>query len=324
MTSTAVFLNEVIKLAISLTIALYEVSRQAPPSMPATSLFFSLSNAVFSGDSWKLALPAILYTVANSLQYIALSNLDAATFQVTYQLKFVLTAFFGLLLLRRNTPVRNWALLLFLAAGVALVQLPGQVEEPVVMKDERLHAHIPRSLEEWKAIGGAVTATFQKRSATYEGIQEDMLLEHPSLNDSVGLLASLGACVASAFATTSFEKVIRDSTVATSLWVRNVQLAIYSIFPALFIGVIFTDGETIANQGFFAGYSWVVWLTIGIQAVGGIGSAFSIAYADRTAKNSATGVSIVLSVLGSLALSDLQLSANVSISVGSTFSSFDN
>jgi UDP-sugar transporter A1/2/3 len=43
--------------------------------------------SVFSGDGWKLAIPAALYTLQNSLQYIAVSNLDAVHFQVLYQLK---------------------------------------------------------------------------------------------------------------------------------------------------------------------------------------------------------------------------------------------
>ena len=86
-TSTAVFLNEVIKLAVSLTIAMYDISRTLPPSTPATVLFEQLYNSVFSGDGWKLAIPATLYTLQNSLQYIAVSNLDAVHFQILYQLK---------------------------------------------------------------------------------------------------------------------------------------------------------------------------------------------------------------------------------------------
>ena len=34
-------------------------------------------------DTMKLSVPAILYTLQNNLQYIAVSNLDAATFQVS-------------------------------------------------------------------------------------------------------------------------------------------------------------------------------------------------------------------------------------------------
>lgn len=87
MASTAVFLNEVIKLALSLTITLYDISQTLPPSTPVTILFEQLYASVFLGDGWKLAIPALLYTFQNSLQYIAVSNLDPVHFQILYQLK---------------------------------------------------------------------------------------------------------------------------------------------------------------------------------------------------------------------------------------------
>lgn len=86
-TSTAVFLNEVIKLSICLTCSIAEVSRTLAPSTPATVIFEQIYNQVFSGDGWKLAIPATLYTLQNTLQYVAVGNLDAVHFQVLYQLK---------------------------------------------------------------------------------------------------------------------------------------------------------------------------------------------------------------------------------------------
>jgi hypothetical protein len=80
--STAVFLVELLKLTICLTISLYELAASSPRSTSATSLLSNLGGAIFAGDSWKMALPAGLYTLANSLQYVGISNLDAATFQV--------------------------------------------------------------------------------------------------------------------------------------------------------------------------------------------------------------------------------------------------
>lgn len=313
--STAVFLNEVIKLAISLTMALYEVSRNAPPSMPATSLLFSLTSAVFSGDSWKLAIPAVLYTLSNSLQYVALSNMQAATFQVTYQLKVLVTAFFGLVLLRRTLPARKWAVLLLLVIGIALVQMPDGSVDETAFEDAASHPYFPRSLEEWRAAQVAGIGR-QKRSATYEGIQEDINTAFPRLNPTTGLLATISACLASGLAGVYFEKVLKDSASSTSLWIRNVQLATYSIFPALFIGVVSLDGEKVSSAGFFQGYNWAVWSTIMVQAFGGIVTAFSVGFAHRFAKNLAGIGSIVLSTVGSIWLFEFQMSVNVCVCFG--------
>lgn len=67
--STAVFLNEAVKFAVSSTFALYELSRAVSPSMPATSLFGGLASAVFTGDSWKLAIPARFVPGHKNIEY---------------------------------------------------------------------------------------------------------------------------------------------------------------------------------------------------------------------------------------------------------------
>uniref|UniRef100_A0A3B4EQZ5 UDP-N-acetylglucosamine transporter-like n=1 Tax=Pundamilia nyererei TaxID=303518 RepID=A0A3B4EQZ5_9CICH len=72
----------------------------------------------------KLAVPAGIYTLQNNLLYIALSNLDAATYQVTYQLKILTTALFSVSMLGKKLGSYQWLSLLFLMAGVTLVQLP--------------------------------------------------------------------------------------------------------------------------------------------------------------------------------------------------------
>jgi UDP-sugar transporter A1/2/3 len=86
-TSTAVLLTELFKLTISLTFAIYEVSRTLAPSTPATVIFQQIYNSVFKGDGWKLAIPATLYTLQNTLQYVAVENLDPVHYQVILQFK---------------------------------------------------------------------------------------------------------------------------------------------------------------------------------------------------------------------------------------------
>jgi UDP-sugar transporter A1/2/3 len=85
--STAVFLTEVLKLAVCLAILLKETAATLAPDTPPNVLVEQVYNAVFAGDGWKLAVPAAFYTLQNLLQYVAIGNLDAVQFQVLYQFK---------------------------------------------------------------------------------------------------------------------------------------------------------------------------------------------------------------------------------------------
>ena len=311
--SSAIFLVELLKLAICLTLSLYEVSLAAPRSTPATSLFSILGAAIFTGDSWQMAIPAFLYTLANSLQYIGITNLDAATFQVTYQLKIIVTAIFSVSILKRSLSGRQWISLLLLMVGVAIVSLP-QAGSGTLASSHHSRIYIPRSMESLRKELGmwSKEPNLMKRSATYEGIEEDeMALSQTGGSASAGLLAVVGVCVCSGFAGVYFEKVIKDSPKTTSLWIRNVQLSIYSLFPAFFIGVLFIDGETVAKNGFFDGYNWIVVISIVIQSLGGIVAAFCIYYADNISKNFAVSISMVLSSLASFFFFDFEATGNV-------------
>ncbi|XP_074506820.1 solute carrier family 35 member A3b isoform X1 [Sebastes fasciatus] len=79
-------------------------------------------------ETMKLAIPAGIYTLQNNLLYVALSNLDAATYQVTYQLKILTTALFSVSMLGKRLGFYQWLSLLFLMAGVTLVQWPTESE----------------------------------------------------------------------------------------------------------------------------------------------------------------------------------------------------
>ena len=74
-------------------------------------------------DSIKTGIPAILYTIQTNLVYLAISNLDAAVFQVTFQLKILTTAIFTVFLLNRSLRVLQWFSLIVLTLGISIIQI---------------------------------------------------------------------------------------------------------------------------------------------------------------------------------------------------------
>ncbi|KAH9907225.1 nucleotide-sugar transporter [Xylariomycetidae sp. FL2044] len=325
-TSTAVFLTEVLKLAIALTFAIYDVSRSLAPHTPATVIFEQIYDSVFSGDGWKLAIPATLYTLQNTLQYVAVGNLDPVHFQILYQLKILTTALFTVTMLGRSLTPKRWISLVILTIGVSIVSIPSSdAKDSSFMIHDMTDHFFPRSVHELGQVANGMgdvareltrrgldglaevgDSIVNKRSATYEGIEDD-LNTAPIMNYSIGLTASLIVAALSGLTGVYFEKVLKDSDTPVSVWTRNIQLSFYSLFPAVLVGVVFKDGEEIAAHGFFDGYNWVVWALIVLQAFGGVLASLCINYADNIAKNFATSISIIISFLFSVWFFDVKV-----------------
>ena len=206
----------------------------------------------------KLVVPACLYTLQSNLLYVAVSNLDAVTYQVLYQLKILTTAIFSVVLLRRHLHLVQWLSLLLLLGGVTLVQVS--------------------NLEATGSGDNAMMAVVETRTA----------------GTTKGLAAVISACCSSGFAGVYFEQVLKSSKI--SLWVRNIELALIGIVAGLG-GLWYSDAQAILAQGFFYGYTSTVWCVIGLQALGGIVVALVVKYTDSVLKGFSTAISIVASCL---------------------------
>ena len=114
----AVFMQEAaVKLPIS--IILYACECGGPLSA-LRAISFDLRER--SHEWVQLLVPALLYTVQNTLLYVGYANAEAAIGQVTYQSKILWTAVFSVIILGKRLSPSQWLALVVLAAGVIAVQ----------------------------------------------------------------------------------------------------------------------------------------------------------------------------------------------------------
>lgn len=188
--TTLVLVAEIIKFIFCLGLLLIQKSGSLKQTYKV------LTNEVFlkPNETFKLAIPSSLYLLQNNLVLLALSWLDAATFQVTYQLKILTTAFFSVLLLRKEIKLLQWLALLILMSGVVLVQVPSG------------GSRVPRtvSFSSHHVIGLAAVLT-SSLSSGFAGVYYEKLLKEsaqPSLvlrNIQLGLFSVLFGTVAVIF-----------------------------------------------------------------------------------------------------------------------------
>ena len=117
--SVAVLVTEALKLPLSVALLCFE---KGGVGAACSQLHKDIVGAPV--DTLKIAIPAVLYTVQNNALFIAMEHLEAAVFQVTYQLKTLTTAVLTVAMLGRSLGRHQWGALLLLMAGTALVQEP--------------------------------------------------------------------------------------------------------------------------------------------------------------------------------------------------------
>ncbi|KAJ3181504.1 hypothetical protein HDU87_001114 [Geranomyces variabilis] len=278
--STAVVMSELIKLLVCTVVYIrqeYSFGKTSAgggggrPHQRSFSLA-ALLRDLFGPDSScaKMSVPAVLYFVQNNLQYLAVQHLDPATFQVTYQMKILTTALFSVLMLGRSLSRSKWMALVLLTFGIAIVQMDGKQKPSSSSSSSSSAAHTQTAAQ-----------------------------------PLIGLVAVTIACILSGLAGVWFEKVLKGSQ--ASLFLRNMQLCLFSLIPGLFFGVFLMDGAAVRQHGFFQGYDAWTWAAILCQAIGGLIVALVVKYADNILKGFATSLSIILSSVASFFIFDFKL-----------------
>ena len=184
-------------------------------------------------------------------------------------MKILTTAAFSVVLLRRKLSPLKWLALFFLAIGVGLVQI-----QCIVAKNPS---------------DGSSSADVH------------------TMVPFKGFLAVAAACFTSGLAGVYFEMVLKNST--ADLWVRNVQLSLFSLLPAL-VPIIMAPSHSADAPAhtvpslthLFANFTPWAWATVITQVLGGLITALVIKYADNIMKGFATSLSIVISFLASVGL----------------------
>ena len=285
--SEAVVMSEVVKLIISLALA---AMAQEPRPMAGRGLLARVADryvgaardAYAEPGSYVLLVPAALYAVQNNLQYVAASNLEPAVFQVLYQMKVLTTAFFSVVLLKRELKPAQWSAIALLAAGLATVG------------SATTGPSAPKPGVNFAVGFAAVFAACC--SSGFSSVYFERVVKQRSR--PLPRAPPRGR---------SARDAPPPAKKPLSVWARNAQMATFSSTIAT-CGALLKDGDAIRARGALAGFSPIVWCTVVLQAGGGLCTAAVIAYADNLLKGFATGGSMVISVLASHLFLDFHVS----------------
>ena len=136
----------------------------------------------------------------------------------------------------------------------------------------------------------------------------------------IGLSAVLCATGTSGLAGAVMEMLLK--TAKHGVWMRSIQFSLVGMLIS--IAACMKDLPLITMNGFFQGFTPLVWSVVGLQALGGLTIALVVKNADNLVKGFATSLSILLScVLSNLFFNDLiihpMLFTGAAAVVGSTY-----
>mmetsp|Transcript_7910 Transcript_7910/g.14641 ORF Transcript_7910/g.14641 Transcript_7910/m.14641 type:complete len:395 (-) Transcript_7910:375-1559(-) len=224
----------------------------------------------------RLGVPAGCYFIQNNCQQLANSYLPAAVYAVTYQGKTLVVALMSVVLLNKQLQMFRWAAIVGLAVGVAMVQCAKAPDS--VSKEADGSALL---------VGLAYAITAASMSGFAGVYFEKMIKAKKSGGDR-------GSGGGGSSGDGGGEKRASQRARAPSLWIRNIQLALFSLFVG--VPTVFTSSTFDPTQP-LRGFDAVVW-GLGVNnAVGGLIVALVVKYADNILKCFSNALSTVIGTL---------------------------
>mmetsp|Transcript_48623 Transcript_48623/g.87364 ORF Transcript_48623/g.87364 Transcript_48623/m.87364 type:complete len:402 (-) Transcript_48623:43-1248(-) len=256
-TSAILLFQEVTKAVASLFLLLAETGG----SVPETASIIWEDALKKPKESIHLAIPAVIYALQNALLQMSAAHLSAAVWQVSYQGKTLVTAFFSVVLLRKHIARAQWLAIAIMGAGIATVELSDSKES------------------KQSSMG----------NANEQSVQKGLVMI---------LLACFCSGFASVYTELLFKQVGHASgQKKKSVWLQNMQLAMFSIVITSFSFVfeLCWPGAAHATRPvtLLGGFTKTTWLMVFNNAFGGLLVALVIKHADNILRGFASSFATI-------------------------------
>jgi UDP-sugar transporter A1/2/3 len=282
LTSAAVLGVETVKLVLSL---LYiQFVEKKPLSSAVEFIKQDRRNTIL------MAVPATLYSIQMTLEYIALSNLDASVFSVLVQTKLLATAGCAVIILRRSIKKVQLISLVLLTIGVMLCN----------MKDGTSGAKQDAEMDTTKGI--ISTLSIAACSGFASVYTEKVIKAKRKINDELPN------------SQTEPSKKEQYGLAYTQVQLAFVSLVIMGLY------CMTVELDVILEKGLWHGFNGPAFVSIFVSAIGGLIVAAVLKFADAVLKGYATAISVVLTGVLSMILFGTHLNVLYFLGIGNVVS----
>lgn len=237
-----------------------------------------------------MAVPATLYSIQMTLEYIALSNLDASVFSVLVQTKLLATAGCAVIILRRRIKKVQLISLVLLTVGVMLCN----------MKDADSDGKQDTEMDTTKGI--IATLSIAACSGFASVYTEKVIKAKRKINDDLPKSQN--------------EPSQKEQY---GLAYTQVQLAFVSlVIMGLYCMTV--EFDVIIEKGLWHGFNGPAFVSIFVSAIGGLIVAAVLKFADAVLKGYATAISVVLTGVLSMLLFGTHLNILYFLGIGNVVS----